>query len=101
MRPMKNAVHLLLLAGWTLLGLLFTFHNLGMASGLASGLLASGAFWLWLVGFAAFTSVVLARFATPLAAVAVHAGTLLVLALLPRLFPLSRLRFGLDVLRSA
>ena len=35
------------------------------------------------------------------AAVAVHAGTLLVLALLPRLFPLSRLRFGLDVLRSA
>jgi hypothetical protein len=54
MRPMKNAVHLLLLAGWT-----------------------------------------------PLAAVVVHAGTLLVLALLPRLSPLSLLRFGLDVLRSA
>jgi hypothetical protein len=98
---MMNAVHLLLLAGWTLLGVVFTLKCLGSPSGAAAGLLAAGTFWLWLTGFAAFTSVVVARFATPLAAVAVHTATLLVLALTPSLFPASLLRFGLDVLRSA
>jgi hypothetical protein len=101
MRPMKNVVHLLLLAGWTLLGVVFTLKCLGSPSGVMTGLLAAGAFWLWLAGFAAFTSVAVARFATPLAAVAVHAATLFILALTPPLFPASLLRFGLDVLRSA
>jgi hypothetical protein len=101
MKAMKNAIHLLLLAGWALLGALFTLKCLGSPASLSAGLFAAGAFWLWLLGFAALTSVVVARFATPLAAVAVHAGTLLVLALLPHVFPLSLVRFGLDVLRSA
>jgi hypothetical protein len=101
MKAMKNAVHLLLLAGWTLLGTVFTLKCLGSPAGLAAGLLAAGTFWLWLVGFAALTSVLLARFTTPWAAVVVHAGTLVVLALLPHVFPVSFMRFGLDVLRSA
>ena len=101
MKAMKNAVHLLLLVGWTLLGAVFTLKCLGSPSGLAPGLLAAATYWLWLAGFAALTSVVVARFTTPLAAVVVHAVALLVLALTPRLFPLSLLRFGLDVLRGS
>jgi hypothetical protein len=101
MKPMRNAVHLLLLAGWMLLGVVFTLKSLGSPAGLAAGLLGAGTFWIWLVGFAAVTTVAMARFATPLAAVAVHGGALLVLALIPRIFPLSLLRFGLDVLRGA
>ena len=101
MKAMKNAVHLMLLAGWTLLGAFFTLKCLGSPAGLAAGLLAAGTFWLWLLGFAASTSVAVARFATPLAAAGVHLGVLVVLALLPHVFPLSLVRFGLDVLRSA
>jgi hypothetical protein len=100
MKPMRNAVHLLLLAGWALLGLFFTLTCLGSPAGLTSGLFVAGTFWLWLLGFAALTSIAVARFSTPLAAVAVHAATLCVLALLPRVFPLSVMRFGLDVLRG-
>ena len=101
MKPMRNAVHLLLLAGWALLGLFFTLQCLGSPGGLASGLLVAGPFWLWLVGFGVLTSVAVARLGTPLAAVAVHAVTLCALALLPHVFPLSVMRFGLDVLRGA
>ncbi len=101
MKPMRNAVHLSFLAGWALLGLFVTLKCLGSPGGLAAGLLAAGTFWLWLVGFAALTSVAVTRVGTPLAAVAVHAVALCGLALLPRVFPLSVMRFGLDVLRSA
>jgi hypothetical protein len=97
MKPMRNAVHFLLLSGWGLLGVVFTLHGLGTLG----GLLAAGTYWLWLLGFAALTSVVVVRFATAGAAVLVHAGVLLALALVPRLFPASLLRFGLDVLRAA
>jgi hypothetical protein len=97
MKPMRNAVHFLLLTGWGLLGVVFTLKCLGSPG----GLLIAGAYWLWLLGFAALSSVVVARFATPGAAVFVHAGILLGLALLPHLFPVSLLRFGLDVLRVA
>jgi hypothetical protein len=101
MKPMRNAVHLLLLAGWTLVGAAFTLHSLGSPDAHGLGLLAVGAYWLWLVGFAALTSVLIVRFATPLAVLAVHAGTLLVLAAMPHAFPASLLRVGLDVLRGA
>ena len=97
MKPMRNAVHFLLLTGWGLLGVVFTLHSLGTLG----GLLAAGTYWLWLLGFAALTSVVVVRFATPGAAILVHAGVLLALALVPRLFPASLLSLGLDVLRAA
>ncbi len=100
MKPMRNAIHLLLLAGWVLLGLVFTLKCLGSPAGLATGLLAAGSFWLWLLSFAALTTVAISRLATPLSAVAVHAGLVVALALLPRAFPLSLMRFGLDVLRG-
>jgi hypothetical protein len=96
MKPMRNAVHFLLLAGWGLLGVVVTLQGLGSLG----GLLAAGMYWLWLLGFAALTSVIVVRFATPGATVLVHGGVLVVLSLL-HLFPASLLRFGLDVLRSA
>ena len=96
MKPMRNAVHFLLLAGWGLLGVLFTLQGLGSAG----GLLAAGTYWLWLLGFAALTSVLVVRFATPAAAVLVHGGVLLALSVL-HLFPASLLRFGLDAFRAS
>ena len=101
MNPMKNALHLLLLAGWTLLGAVFTLKCLGSPAGLATGLLGAGAFWLWLIGFGVVTTLAVARLKTPLAAALVHGGALFLLALVPHVFPLSMLRFGLDVLRGA
>jgi len=100
-KALKNAVHWLLLGCWAVLGAVFTLHCLSSSVGVAAGLLHASDFWLWLVGFAALTSVVVARFSRPLAAVAVHVGTLLLLALLPHVFPLSLFRVGLDVLLHA
>jgi hypothetical protein len=96
MKPMRNAIHFLLLTAWALLGVLFTLHCLGSPG----GLLVAGIYWLWLLGFAAVTSVLVARFATPLSAVAVHIGMLLLLALLPNVAWLSLLRFGLTALHA-
>ncbi len=98
MKPMKNLVHMGLLAGWVLVGVVFTIQRLAVPGELLTGALAAVTYWSWLVGLAAVTSVLLARFEGPLAAVAVHLGTLAVLAVLPRVFPLTLVRYGLDVL---
>jgi hypothetical protein len=97
MKPMRNAVHFVLLTGWVLLGVVFTLRCLGSPG----GLLVAGVYWLWLLGFAAVTSVFVARFSTPFAAVVVHAGTLLVLALLPEGSWVSLFRFGFTALHVA
>jgi hypothetical protein len=44
---------------------------------------------------------VLSRFEGPLATILVHLGPLGLLAALPRVFPLTLARYGLDVLRGA
>jgi len=64
-------------------------------------LVGAGAFWLWFVGFAVATTVLVARTGTPLGALLVHGGLLLALGLVPHVFPLSLLRAGLDVLGRA
>lgn len=96
MKALKNVVHLTLLAAWVLIGLGYTLQCLGAAG--VVGLLHSGAFWLWLVGYAAVTSSLVGRFASVLAAPLVHAGVVLSLALLPAVAPLGWLRLGLDIL---
>ena len=90
----RNMVHGLLLAVWIAVGLLVTLT----AFAHPATLLGAGAFWLWFVGFAAATTVLVARTGTPLGALLVHGGLLLGLALVPRVFPLSLLRAGLDIL---
>lgn len=95
--PARNLVHGLLLALWAAVGLLLTLSALVHPA----ALLGAGAFWLWFVGFAVTTTVLVARTGTPLGALLVHGGLLLALALVPRMFPLSLLRAGLDVLGRA
>ena len=92
--PTRNLAHLLLLAAWGLLGVLVTLAALAHPSALP----AAGIFWLWLVGFAVASTVLVARTGTPLGVLGVHGGLLLALMLVPRIFPLSLLRAGLDVL---
>ena len=95
--PARNLVHGLLLAVWAALGVLVTLGALAHPA----TLVGAGAFWLWFVGFAVATTVLVARTGTPLGALLVHGGLLLALALVPRVFPLSLLRAGLDILGRA
>ena len=95
--PARNLVHTILLAVWVAVGLVVTLSAIAHPA----ALLGAGAFWLWFVGFAATSTVLVARAGTPLGALLVHGGLLLALALVPRIFPLSLLRVGLDVLGRA
>ena len=95
--PARNLVHGLLLAAWAAVGVLITLGALIHPA----TLLSAGAFWLWFVGFAVATTVLVARTGTPLGALGVHLGLLLALAFVPHVFPLSLLRVGLDVLGRA
>ena len=92
--PTRNLTHVVLLGAWALLGVLVTLAALAHPSALP----AAGLFWLWLVGFAVATTVLVGRTGTPLGVLGVHGGLLLALMLVPRVFPLSILRVGLDVL---
>ena len=90
-------MHGVLLAVWAAVRLLVTLSALAHPS----TLLGAGAFWLWFVGFAAATTVLVARTGTPLGALLVHESRRLLLAARPRsrrVFQLSLLRAGLDVL---
>jgi hypothetical protein len=95
--PVRNLVHAVLLAVWVAVGLVVTLSALAHPA----ALLGAGAFWLWFVGFAVATTVLVSRTGTPLGALLVHGGLLVALALVPRIFPLSLLRVGLDVLGRA
>ena len=95
--PARNLVHGLLLAVWAAVGILATLGALAHPG----SLLGAGAFWLWFVGFAVATTVLVARTGTPLGALLVHGGLLLALSLVPRVFPFSVLRAGLDILGRA
>lgn len=92
--PARNLVHRLLLAVWAVVGVVVTLSALAHPA----TLLGAGAFWFWFVGFAVATTVLVARTGTPLGVLMVHCGLLLALALVPRVFPFSLLRAGLDVL---
>ena len=96
-QPTRNLVHAVLLALWAAVGLVITLS----AFAHPAMLLGAGAFWLWFVGFAVATSFLVARTGTPLGALLIHGGLLLALSLVPRVFPLSLLRAGLDVLGRA
>lgn len=96
-KPNRNLVHVVLLALWALVGLVVT---LGVFTD-PWNILVAGAFWMWFAGFAAATSLLVARIRTPLGALGVHGGFLVALSLLPSDVPLSLLRFGLDVVGRA
>lgn len=97
MNAMKNLIHAAILACWGVLGALFTFKLL-LAATAFSALTTAGMYWLWFAGLAAGTSYVLTRFKHPASAVATHVGALIIMGLIPKVFPLSILRMGLDLL---
>lgn len=93
MTAMKNAAHLAVLACLAVAGLVFSLKAV-----FALSLLPVVLFWAWFAGYAAFTSFLSSQFKHPLAALAVHGGTVLALQLVPRVMPFSVLRLGLDLL---
>lgn len=93
MNAMKNAAHLAVLAGWIVLGVLFTAQTL-----FALSVLPVVLFWAWFAGYAAFTTWLTGQFQGPLAALATHGGTFLALTLVPQKMPFAVLRLGLDLL---
>ena len=95
--PARNLVHGLLLAVWAAVGVLVTLGALAHPA----TLVGAGAFWLWFVGFGVATTALITRTGTPLGALLVHGGLLLALSLVPRVFPFSLLRAGLDILGRA
>ncbi len=97
MNALKNVTHAAILAIWAVAGLLFTFSSVfGVAHALGPVLI----YWLWFAGFVAVTSAVVTRFKGPIAALATHGAALVVLAAIPKVFPLSLLRVGYDLLMS-
>lgn len=93
MNAMKNATHFAILALWLVLGILFTLKCLFIPA-----LLPILHFWLWLLGYAAFTTFLANQFKSPLGALGTHAVTLFVLLLLPTTMPFSLVRAGVDLL---
>jgi hypothetical protein len=94
MTALKNVTHAAILAIWGIAGLLFTLSTLFGLHALGPVLI----FWLWFAGFAALTSSVVTQFKGPLAALATHGAALVVLSVIPKVFPLSLLRVGYDLL---
>lgn len=98
MNGLKNFVHLIALGLWGVLGLVFTLKCVFGAGASLGALLDAAGYWLWFAGLAAVTTGFVRPVKSALAAAAIHAGTYLVLSAVPRVFPLSLLRLGLDLL---
>ncbi len=93
MQAMKNAANLSILAVWATLGVIFTLTSLNAAA--LSPVLG---FWLWFGGFAAVMTWAVSQLKSPQGALGAHAAAFVVLHCIPRLFPLTLLRLGLDLL---
>jgi hypothetical protein len=96
MKAFKNLTHATILAIWAVSGVVFTVSTVFGAAAVGPALV----FWLWFAGFAALTSFAVSKLDGPLGALATHGGALLVLGLIPKVFPLSLLRVGYDLLLS-
>lgn len=100
MNGLRNFVHMIALGLWGVLGLAFTLKCAFGAGASPATLLDAVSFWLWFAGLAAVTTAFVRPVKSWLAAAGIHAGTLLALSAVPRVFPLSLLRLGLDLLAS-
>ncbi len=98
MKALRNVIHAGILSVWVALGVLFTARLLMSGDPFIPSLATAGSYWLWLGAFGAATTGLITVFEGPLATVAVHGGLVLVLSMLPRVFPVSLLRLGMDLL---
>src|SRR5688572_13243633 len=97
MKAFGNLIHGGALGVWALMGLLFTLKVL-MAAAFVPGLMTAGSYWLWFAGLAGFTTWAVSQTKSAIGPLLIHAGAFLVLSAIPRVFPLSLLRLGLDLL---
>ncbi|HEY8211245.1 MAG TPA: hypothetical protein VIG99_27365 [Myxococcaceae bacterium] len=100
MNGLKNFVHLIALGLWGFLGLAYSLKCTFGAGASLGTLLDLVSFWLWFAGLAAVTTAFVRPVKSSLAAAGIHAGTFLALSAIPRVFPLSLLRLGLDLLAN-
>lgn len=98
MNAMKNLLHGVILAVWALAGVVFTFKCLFGGGPVLPGVFSAASWWLWFAGLAALTTLVVKQFERAVAPLAVHAAAFLILSTVPKVFPLSLLRLGLDLL---
>lgn len=95
MTALRNATHLAVLAVWAVMGLLFTAECLFSGGPFLTPVLS---FWLWLAAFGGLTTWLVTRFENAVGALAVHGLCFFALHLVPKTYPLSLLRLGLDLL---
>lgn len=100
MNASKNLVHFAVLAGWAVLGAIFTLKCVFVPSGVLAALFTAATWWLWFGGLAAGTSVLVSKFRSPIGSLAVHAITVMTMLALPREVPFGFLRFGIDLIRG-
>lgn len=93
MTALKNAAHLVVIALWIVLGVLFSLKTV-----FAGSLLPVVYFWAWFAGYAAFTTWVTSQFKSALGTLATHGATILLLQLVPKVAPFIALRLGFDLL---
>jgi hypothetical protein len=96
MNAFKNLTHAAILGIWAVAGILFTLSSVFGSAAVAPALV----FWLWFAGFTALTTLIVQKFKGPLPALATHGAALVVLSVIPKVFPLSLLRVGYDLLLS-
>ena len=100
MNAFKNLIHAAILAAWGVMGALFTFKVMFSAMPTFGAFVTAGSFWLWFAGLAGVTTFVVSRFQSAVGAVLTHVGVIVLLGMIPRVFPLNLLRLGLDLLAS-
>ncbi len=98
MKQLRNLLHGGVLAVWAVLGLIFTFKALFMFGSLGTLAMVAG-FWLWFAGLSGGTTWLVTRFNSAASSLIVHAAVFFGLQALPRVMPLSWLRYGIDVLQ--
>lgn len=98
MNAMKNLIHAAILAAWGVMGAVFTIKVLLIQMPTFGNFMSAGSYWLWFGILAGFTTWLASKFQNPVAVIGAHAATLIGMGLIPKVFPLSLLRFGLDVL---
>lgn len=97
MNAMRNLLHGVILAIWALMGVALTLKCL-FGGPILAGMFTAGTWWLWFGGFVALTTIVVRSFQQAVAPLLVHAGALILLLAIPRVFPLNLLRLGVDLL---
>jgi hypothetical protein len=99
MVAMRNLFHGMILAAWAVAGVVFSVKVISASVELPGGLMEAGSFWLWFAGFTAVTTAAVVKTSKAWAPLAVHSLAFIALSMIPRVFPLSLLRLGLDLLQ--